>query len=131
MKDLGIRLADRPGALAAMGAALGRAGVSIEGGGVFTHEGHGIAHYLVHDAPAAVRALQDAGIDVVEVSDVVMLRLRQGVAGQLGLLACRMSDAGVNIRVQYSDHDNRLVLVVDDQVRANDVVRRWTVHPDW
>lgn len=126
MKDLGIRLADRPGALAAMGAVLGRAGVSIEGGGVFTHEGFGIAHYLVHDALPAVRALRDAGIDVVEVSDVVTLRLRQGVAGQLGMLAGLMSEAGVNIRVQYSDHDNRLVLVVDDYVRANEVARRWT-----
>lgn len=130
MKDLEIHLVDRPGALAALGEALGRAGVSIEGGGVFTHEGVGIAHYLVHDAPSAVQALRDAGIDVADVSDVVMLRLRQGVAGQLGMLARWMSDAGVNIRVQYSDHDNRLVLVVDDQVRANEVVRRWTALRD-
>lgn len=33
MKDVTIALENRPGALAAMGAALGRAGVSIEGGG--------------------------------------------------------------------------------------------------
>jgi len=32
MKDLTITLEDRPGALAEMGEALGRAGVSIEGG---------------------------------------------------------------------------------------------------
>ncbi len=32
MQDLAIALDDRPGALADMGAALGRAGVSVEGG---------------------------------------------------------------------------------------------------
>ena len=32
MKDLAIILEDRPGALADMGEALGRAGVSVEGG---------------------------------------------------------------------------------------------------
>ena len=33
MKDLTIGLENRPGALAEMGEALGRAGVSVEGGG--------------------------------------------------------------------------------------------------
>lgn len=32
MKDLTIELAHRPGALAELGGALGRAGVSVEGG---------------------------------------------------------------------------------------------------
>jgi hypothetical protein len=36
MKGLEIELEDRPGALAAMGDALGGAGVSVEGGGAFT-----------------------------------------------------------------------------------------------
>src|SRR5690348_6993016 len=35
MTDLTITLENRPGALARMGAALGRAGVSIEGGGAW------------------------------------------------------------------------------------------------
>jgi hypothetical protein len=35
MKDIAIELEHRPGALAAMGEALGRAGVSVEGGGAF------------------------------------------------------------------------------------------------
>ena len=35
MKDLAIELENRPGALAEMGEALGRAGVSIEGGGAW------------------------------------------------------------------------------------------------
>jgi len=109
MKDLGIQLDDRPGALAEMGEVLGRAGVSIEGGGVW----NGIAHFLFADAAAARRALENAGIRVIEENDVVIQRLDQAQPGQLGLFARRMADAGKNIRVQYSDHDHRLILVVD------------------
>jgi hypothetical protein len=36
MKDLAILLENRPGTLADMGEALGRAGVSIEGGGAWS-----------------------------------------------------------------------------------------------
>lgn len=121
MKDLGIALDDRPGALAEMGEALGRAGVSIEGGGVFG----GIAHFLFHDGDAATRALTNAGIQVVEQNDVVTLRLRQAEPGQLGKAARKMADAGVNIRVQYSDHDRQLILVVDDFDRGRAVAAEW------
>jgi len=109
MKDLGIQLDDRPGALAEVGEALGRAGVSIEGGGVW----NGVAHFLFADAAAARRALEDAGIRLIEENDVVIQRLDQAQPGQLGLFARRMADAGRNIRVQYSDHDRQLILVVD------------------
>ncbi len=55
MKDLAISLENRPGALAAMGEALGRAGVSIEGGGAWVTAGTGIAHFLFEDGTAARR----------------------------------------------------------------------------
>jgi len=76
VKDLAIHLDDRPGALAEMGEALGRAGVSVEGGGVFVVNGVGIAHFLFHDGRAAREALEAAGIRVVEENKVVLLRLR-------------------------------------------------------
>jgi hypothetical protein len=125
VKDLTIHLDDRPGALADMGEALGRAGVSVEGGGVFVVNGVGIAHFLFHDGNAAREALVAAGIRVIEVSDVVMLRLRQEEPGQLGKIARRMAEAGVNVRVQYSDHDHQLVLVVDDLDRGRAVAAEW------
>jgi hypothetical protein len=56
MKDLQIELENRPGALAEMGEALGRAGVSVEGGGVFVVNGVGVAHFLFHDGDAACAA---------------------------------------------------------------------------
>ena len=126
MKDLQIELPHRPGALADMGEALGRAGVSIEGGGVFVVEGRGVAHFLFEDATAARQALEAAGIRVVAEREVVVQRLAQAVPGQLGLIARRMAEAGVNIEVQYSDHDHRLILVVDDVVKGREVAARWT-----
>jgi len=125
MKDLGILLENRPGALAEMGEALGRAGVSIEGGGVFVANGVGVAHFLFNDGAAARRALEDAGINVVEENDVLVQRLRQGTPGQLGMIARRMAEAGVNICVQYSDHDHQLILVVDDIERGRIVSDEW------
>ena len=125
MKDLAIDLEDRPGALAAMGEALGGAGVSIEGGGAWVVNGRGVAHFLFEDGAAARRALEAAGIRVLAERDVVVQRLKQAVPGQLGRLTRRMADAGVNIEVLYSDHDHQLVLVVDDPARGRAVAEAW------
>src|ERR1043165_8294629 len=114
MKVLAIRLENRPGALAEMGEALGRAGVSVEGGGAWVVDGVGVAHFLFHDGAAARRALEDAGITVIAERDVLVQRLKQDEPGQLGKLTRRMADGGVNIEVLYSDHDHQMILVVDD-----------------
>lgn len=125
MKDLAIELSNRPGALAEMGEALGRAGVSVEGGGVFVVNGVGVAHFLFHDGAAARRALEAAGIRVLAEREVLVQRLRQGEPGQLGKIARRMAEAGVNIEVQYSDHDHQLILVVDDPEKGRAVSEAW------
>ena len=125
MKDLSIALDDRPGALAEMGEALAKAGVSVEGGGAWVVQGGGAAHFLFEDATAARKALEAAGIRVIKESDVVVQRLKQDQPGQLGKLTRRMADAGVNIEVLYSDHDHQLVLVVDDIEKARKVSREW------
>lgn len=125
MKDLTIELEDRPGALAEMGAALGRAGVSVEGGGAWVVDGRGVAHFLVEDGEAARAALETAGIRVAAVREVVAQRLDQARAGQLGELTRRMAEAGVNVEVLYSDHGGRLVLVVDDAMKGGAVSAAW------
>lgn len=126
MKDLTIVLENRPGALAEMGEALGRAKVSIEGGGAWVTGETGTAHFLFADGAAARGALESAGIRVLEERDVLVQRLKQDVPGQLGLLTRRMADAGVNIEVLYSDHAHRLILVVDDLERGREVSEAWT-----
>jgi hypothetical protein len=129
VRDLAIELEDRPGALAEMGEALGRAGVSVEGGGVFVTGGVGVAHFLVadEDASGGRAALEGAGIRVVGDREVIDLKLRQEVPGQLGAIARRLATAGVNIEVQYSDHDHNLILVVSDPERGRRVAREWTL----
>ena len=126
MIDLAIRIEDRPGALAEMGEALGRAGVSIEGGGAWVVGGAGVAHFLFVDGAAARKAVEAASIKVIAEREVVVQRLHQGVPGQLGMLTRRMAEAGVNIEVLYSDHDHRLILVVDDLARGRAVSEAWS-----
>lgn len=125
MKDLTILLENRPGALGDMGAALGRAGVSIEGGGAFAVGGGGVAHFLFEDGGAARRALEAAGIRVLEEREVLVQHLSQAEPGQLGKLSRRMAEAGVNIEVLYSDHEHRLILVVDDLAKGREVSEAW------
>ena len=125
MRDLAIQLADRPGSLAEMGEALGAAGVSVEGGGAFVCAGGGVAHFLVADVDRARRALANAGITVLADREVITVRLNQEEPGQLGRLTRRMAEAGVNIEVLYSDHDHRLILVVDRHDAAASVAEAW------
>jgi hypothetical protein len=125
MKDLTIALANRPGALAEMGEALGRGGVSIEGGGAWVVNGEGVAHFLFNDGAAAKMALEAAGIRVIAEREVLVQRLRQGEPGQLGKLTRLMADAGVNIETLYSDHDHQLILVVDDYEKGKAVSEGW------
>ena len=99
--------------------------MSVEGGGVFTVNGVGVAHFLFHDGAAAKAALEAAGIRVVKVNEVVLLRLRQAEPGQLGKIGRKMAEAGVNIEVQYSDHDRQLILVVNDQQTGQRVADDW------
>ena len=125
MKDLTIILENRPGTLAELGEALGRSGVSVEGGGAWVVGDKGVAHFLVGDGAAARKALETAGIQLLAERDVLVQRLKQDVPGQLGLLTRRMAEAGVNIEVLYSDHDHQLILVVDDIARGRAVSEAW------
>ena len=127
MYDICVRLEDRPGALADFGEALGRAGVGLEGGGIFTAAGAGWAHFLVANGAAARAAAEGAGLDVRAVRPVLIRRLDQDRPGELGAIARALAEAGVNIETQYSDHDNRLILIVDDPATAARVTERWAV----
>lgn len=130
MRDLAIRLENRPGAIAEMGEALGKAGVSVEGGGGFVFDGKAIAHFLFEDASAARQALEENGIEVLEDREVLVQRLNQEQPGQLGKISRLMAEAGVNIEVIYSDHQNQLILVVDDLEKGRAVSNAWKTGAD-
>lgn len=125
MFDVTIRLPHRPGALAEMGETLGKAGLSIEGGGAFVVDGAGIAHFLFTDGEKVQDVLQAAGFEVLACRPVIVQRLQQEVPGQLGKLTRQMAEAGVNIEVLYSDHDHQLILVVDNPELGAQVSRHW------
>ena len=114
MKDLEISLDDHPGALAEMGEALASAGVSVEGGGAWVVGNQGVAHFLFEDSVVARKVLEKKGIEVTRENEIIVQRLKQDQPGQLGKIARLMQQAGVNIKVIYSDHHNQLILVVDD-----------------
>lgn len=125
MFDLEFDLANRPGALADLGQAMGRAGVSFEGGGVFSHGDRAVAHFLFEDGEAARQAAEAAGITVVAMRRPLIRRLKQGTPGQLGAIARALSDASINILTQYSDHHNRLVLICDQPDAAAEATQAW------
>lgn len=125
MYDVAIRLKDTPGALAEMGEVLGRAGISIEGGGAFVVNKEGYAHFLFEDGDATQKALTEAGIEVIACREVLRQKLKQDEPGQLGKLTRLMADAGVNIEVIYSDHNNHLILVVDNFEMGKQVSQQW------
>jgi hypothetical protein len=125
MKDIAIHLQNKPGALAEMGETLGAAGVSLEGGGMFVNNGNGIAHFLVEDAERARQALQAKGIEVAAIHDVLIQKLKQDMPGQLGKICRLMAKNNINILVQYSDHNNQLILVVDDHKKGKIISDNW------
>jgi len=126
MKDIEIHLRNEPGALAELGETLGSAGISLEGGGVFLHEGTGVAHFLVEDAAKAKLVLEQKGIVVAAIHEVLIQKLKQDVPGQLGKICRLMARNDINIHVQYSDHYNQLVLVVDDYEKGKQISANWS-----
>jgi hypothetical protein len=81
---------------------------------------------LFVDGGAARKALEAAGITVLEEREVLVQRLNQAQPGQLGKITRRMAEAGVNIEVLYSDHEHQLILVVDDIAKGKAVSEAWT-----
>ena len=125
MKDLEILLENKPGSLALLGETLGKNNISLEGGGVFQNGALSIAHFLVEDAEKAKNVLQTAGIKVLKINEVLIQKLRQDVPGQLGMFCRKLADAGINILVQYSDHANQLIVVVDDNEKGKTFSEQW------
>jgi hypothetical protein len=118
MKDLSITLEDRPGRLADLGEATGKAGINIDGMCAATGAGRAEVHVLVDDAAAAREALGSAGIEVDAESDVLVIDVEDR-PGTMGEVARKLAEAGVNIGLAYSTFGGvKLVVGVDDLDRA-------------
>jgi hypothetical protein len=108
-----------------MGEILGNSNVSLEGGGVFVHKNIGVAHFLVAEAEKGKAALEANGIQVEKINEVLIQKLKQEIPGQLGKICRIMAENKVNILTQYSDHDNQLILVVDDYKKGKELSEKW------
>jgi hypothetical protein len=119
-RDLTVVLQDRPGELARLGEATGRAGLNIQGMCALTGEGRGVIHLLFDDdsASAAHRALEEAGMGVADDREVLVIDVNDK-PGTLGELARGLGEANVNIEFVYTTFGGiKLVVATDDMDSA-------------
>lgn len=114
-----IILADRPGALARLGSALGDARVNVEAILGVSLDGKGVVHFVPNDPDKAARALDAAGIFYTK-REVLIVRVLDE-PGMLGDVALVMAQAGINIDSVYVTTRGHVVLGVDDLVGATQV----------
>jgi hypothetical protein len=118
MRDLTVVLDDKPGALAELGEATGATDINIEGMCATTGGGKGEIHILVEYGEATLAALKEAGMEVSEDRDVLVVEV-QDRPGTMAEVARKVGDAGVNIEFAYTTFGGvRLVLGVDDLDKA-------------
>lgn len=111
--DLTISLANQPGTLADALAALGHAGVNIDGACGFASDDRGVCHVLVVDAERARRALIDAGFNILAESPAAVVPVENHPGAGAALLR-QVAEAGVNISLLYTTVDGRMVMLGDD-----------------
>lgn len=126
-KDLVITIVDQPGEGARIGEALGNAGVNIEGFCAVMDGGRGTVHVLVDNATGAKAALEEAGITVDAVTDVIVSPALPDpdvdTPGILGGMTRALADAGINITLAYVATRNRVVLATSDNQRATQLLQ--------
>jgi hypothetical protein len=121
MTEFSVRLANRPGQLAALARILADANVQIEAFAAVGDDGSSHVRFIVDAAPLARRALGAAGMDFVE-REVLDTFLPRG-SGSLAHTAESLARAGVNIDSMYLLHTNsqgfHFAVTVDDTDAAS------------
>ena len=122
--DLTISVEDRPGGLADVGEALGKAGINVEGICGHGFEGRGMIHICVQDGSAARSALEGAGIKVEGEADAILGEAVPGAdtPGTMGSMARQIAGAGINVRNVYLATNSRVVMVTDDNAKLMELM---------
>lgn len=100
LKELRVSMADRPGALAKLADALGKAGVNIDAISAATGAGSGDIRILVADTAAARKALSGAGITVAGEREMAFLDLEDR-PGSLAAAASKLAAKQINVDTIY------------------------------
>lgn len=112
LKDLTVVMPDRPGTLAHIAEAIGKAGINIEAFSGDNLEGTAVLHLLVEDARSVRKIMEDAGLEVREERDVLVIDTEDR-PGALAGVARRIAGTGVNIDFLYGVR-GRLIFGVED-----------------
>lgn len=118
--DFMVVLEDRPGMVARVGEAMGRAGVNVEGVCALISEGMGILHVLLPDGEvdAARAALDSDGLEIGTVRSVWVEQCPDR-PGEMGRLMRRLASADVNCDLIYLTTTGRIVIGAEDLDRVS------------
>jgi len=100
LKELRITAEDRPGSLAKVAEALGKAGVNIDAISAQTSGGSGDIRILVADTAAARKALEGAGVKVTGEREMTFVDLDDR-PGSLAATAKKLAEQNINIDAVY------------------------------
>ena len=125
MKDFAISLSDRPGELAQVATALSRYGVNLKSVAGLAIDGQVQIRIIADEATSARSALEASNIRFEE-SEVVTVLL-ENRAGELGALADKLAQGGLNLRAIYLtgivDDLVELAVVADDMKKAKKLLQ--------
>ena len=119
--DLTVKLEDKPGTLAALGEVLGEADVNIDGICGVPCEGKGLLHILVQDPALTRSVLESSGFTVADERAVLLVNIIDR-PGELGGIARRLANAGVNVELLYLTAGMDLVIGVDLIEKAAEIL---------
>ena len=114
-----LTLEDKPGTLADVAEALGKAGVNIDGFTGTTAGGKGVVSLVTNNPNGTGQALDAAGFKHTT-REVLIVKL-EDKPGALGTFTRALASAGVNLSVGYITMGGRVVFGVSDMDAAEKV----------
>ncbi|MEW5955970.1 MAG: ACT domain-containing protein [Candidatus Micrarchaeota archaeon] len=129
MKQVSVLTENKPGVLAHVAGLLGNSGVNIESITAETFGDGAVIRFLTKDVNTARDVLQRAFYKVLE-ANVLLVRLADK-PGQLGRIAKRLADGGVNVENLYllekGNSAGVFAFKVSDEARATKILGKENV----